>query len=125
MKYAILLLTLTIVAFGCTSVETSEPSDFIKLEMGQETADTAYVADVRLTDKGWDLSEAVVKKGSDLTVHVVTQNITCDYVTIDGERVAAKELENDEQFTIPFEESGTYTVTDETGQHDLRVRVIA
>lgn len=94
----------------------------------------AFESDVRLTSQGFDADEITVKKGESLTIIIEgkeeeklrelgLEKARGHYLTIDGERIAQKELEDQDKINIPFDKEGTFEIFDETSKQSLTVNV--
>lgn len=96
------------------SEEVSEPND---LEIQTES-------EVRLTAEGFDATEIAVKQEESLTILIVDDDMNGHFLSIDGDRIAEKELANGEKLIVSFDTAGKIEITDETSKGLLIVNVI-
>lgn len=145
MKQILAILTLFIMLTACETVEDNtiktdavisavpdENKDISALP--DENKETVFESDVRLTSQGFDADEITVKKGESLTIIIEgkeeeklrelgLEKARGHYLTIDGERIAQKELEDQDKINIPFDKEGTFEIFDETSKQSLTVNV--
>ncbi len=112
MKYIILALLLFT---ACTTTERIV-GDTASVEVGEEVS---YISEVRLTKSGFDIDEIITDQ-SEITIFIEDD---LDYfLTLDGERIAAKELNDGDRLSIELEQ-GRHEVFDEKTKAILLVNV--
>ena len=128
-KIIALIAILAVLLTACnTVVETDEPvAKTTVIETNEEgSGSLSSDPEVRLTPEGFDKSEVVVIAGTSLTVYVEGKEYSEDnirYLAINGERVASKELVDQDEVDVPFVKAGTFVLSDELSKATVTVIV--
>ena len=117
--FILLILALTFTACKQPNVDVRITQTTLYDE-GESIAN--YESDVRLTPNGFDQDTITVKAGESLRV-IMTDDLDPEYLLLNNERIAYKELNNDDSVEIPFDEPGMYQLTDESSKQTLEVLV--
>jgi hypothetical protein len=127
MKRILIAIILSLVVLsGCVVIEKKDEGVFTTktsvIESGNvEEKDVEY--DVVLSGEGFERDEITVGIGQDLSI-ICTSNVTGHYLTLNGQRISNKELNDGEIIDVALDKIGNYKIIDEETKSALFVKVI-